>query len=426
MTEQILTPPAPASHRGQLISGTLYLVLAILAIGVVLPQFLGSDRDRLAPLLQTARPELLALALALETLRYIGFGLVVRQIAKLLGRTIPPADTAQMMLASYALSRIFSLGGAMAFIVRMQFFLRHGLSAGRTLALFITHNVLSGAALFVTYLVGVSVLWSRSELEGARLWLALGWTVVVIGAAAVQIALGLYPGLPERIFQRVLGVVQARAPFLVRHAIALGGLTSLALCAGGVVAYFQSASGWTQVAALVWAAVFLVVTGMHGLIARNERIHRILRVALARRLPMVLRSGWFHPDASRQFAGELAAGTRASFGQPGGLARAFVFQAGGLAADVVTLIVVAQALQIPMSAPLIVAAYIIAYYAQLIAPTPGEAGAMEFALLGVLAGLGLPALQAAALTLLFRFISFWLPIPVGVICYFNLKRQGKI
>ena len=78
------------------------------------------------------------------------------------------------------------------------------------------------------------------------------------------------------------------------------------------------------------------------------------------------------------------------------------------------------------SPALIVSAFIIAYYAQLIAPTPGEAGAMEFALLGVLVGLGVPALQAAAMTLLFRFISFWLPIPVGVLCYFNLKRQGKI
>jgi len=415
-----------AGRRRQLISGGIYLGLALIAVVVVLPQFLGSDRDQLVPLLQTARPELLAQALALEAARYFGFGLVVRQLAILLGRKIPAADTAQMMLGSYALSRIFSLGGAMAFIVRMQFFLRHGLSAGRVLALFITHNVLSGAALLTTFVFGLSVLAARGELDGVRLWLALAWLLLAAGVAAAQVALGLYPGVPERLFQRVVTGARARAPFLVRHAIAAGGLTSLALAAGGIAAYTRLSPGWEQIAALVWAALFLLAAGMHGLIARSERSHRVLRVALVRRLPMLLRSGFFHPDASQRFAGDLRDGTRATFGQAGGLLRAQVFQAAGLAADILTLIVVAQSLQIAMPAPLIVAAYIIAYYAQLIAPTPDEAGAMEFALLGVLAALGLPALQAAALTLLFRFISFWLPIPVGVLCYFNLRRQGKI
>ena len=412
--------------RRQLLSGVIYSGLTLVAVYIVLPQFLGQDRDRVLPLLQSVRPEQLASLLLLESVRYVCFGLVARQIALMLGRAIPRQDAVQMMLGSYALSRIFSLGGAMAFIVRMQFYLRHSLTAGRTLALFITHNVVSGAALMTTYLFGLNVLWSRGELAETRLLFAFGWLVVIVATATTQIYVGLRPGFLERAFQQVLNRLRTRVPFLMRHSLSVGLLLTSVLLVAGLVWWQQATPGVEQVVALVWIAVCFIVGALQVFVTFNPRLKRAVQVTMERRLRLALRSGWHQPEASQKFAQELSGGLQTTLGNRSGMLTAFGFQATGLAADIATLVVAAQALQTPMPVELIVAAYIIAYYAQLIAPTPGEAGAMEFALLGVLIGLGLSPLQATTLTLLFRFVSFWLPIPVGVLTYLNLRRQEKI
>ena len=173
------------------------------------------------------------------------------------------------------------------------------------------------------------------------------------------------------------------------------------------------------VAGVVVAALLvstLVSARMRVLFERHvgERLHSALNSRLAQR------------DASQKFTNDLSEGVRHALGERRTLLGAFAFQATGLCADIAALVIAFQALQVPVPVPLIVAAYIIAYYAQLIAPTPGEAGAMEFALLGVLVGLGVSPLNATTTTLLYRFVSFWLPIPFGVLAYLNLKRAGKV
>lgn len=354
-SEQLITAPLEEQprRRRQLLSGVIYLLFAAAAVFVVLPQFLGEDKDKIWPVLHSARPEWLALALAFEAVRYFCFGLVARQIAKMLGQPLRRRDTTQMMLASYALSRIFSLGGATAFLVRLQFFTRRGFSVGRTIGLFITHNVVSGVALFLTYLFGVSVLWLRGELDGYKILAALGWLVVIFAAAGAQVYLGMHPRLLEHV------------------------------------------AAW-------------------GLKRFDRRFRQLFNRAL------------YQPEPLLKLTRDLADSVNMTFRHRRGLLQAFGWQAAGLASDIISLIVAFQALQVPMEPALIVAAYILAYYAQLIAPTPGEAGAMEFGLVIVLIALGLSPLHAATTTLLFRFISFWLPIPFGVIAYFNLKRQGKV
>jgi uncharacterized membrane protein YbhN (UPF0104 family)/tRNA A-37 threonylcarbamoyl transferase component Bud32 len=57
-------------------------------------------------------------------------------------------------------------------------------------------------------------------------------------------------------------------------------------------------------------------------------------------------------------------------------------------------------------------------------PTPGGLGAVEVALTAGLTTAGVPGSLAVSSVLLFRLISFWLPIPVGYVAWVRLQRRG--
>jgi len=59
-------------------------------------------------------------------------------------------------------------------------------------------------------------------------------------------------------------------------------------------------------------------------------------------------------------------------------------------------------------------------------PTPGGIGTIEVALIGGLTASGLNAGVAASVVVLFRVVSFWLPIPIGWVALRYLRRTGEI
>jgi uncharacterized membrane protein YbhN (UPF0104 family) len=61
-----------------------------------------------------------------------------------------------------------------------------------------------------------------------------------------------------------------------------------------------------------------------------------------------------------------------------------------------------------------------------IIPTPGGLGAVEAALTTGLVAAGLHGTQAASAVLLFRLLTFWLPIPAGWIALTYLERRGDL
>ena len=60
------------------------------------------------------------------------------------------------------------------------------------------------------------------------------------------------------------------------------------------------------------------------------------------------------------------------------------------------------------------------------APTPGGLGAIEVALSAGLTAAGLPGATALGAVLLFRLLTFWLPVPVGWIAFNQLHRRGAL
>jgi len=61
-----------------------------------------------------------------------------------------------------------------------------------------------------------------------------------------------------------------------------------------------------------------------------------------------------------------------------------------------------------------------------IMPTPGGLGAVEAALTAGLTAAGLPGAVAVSSVLLFRLLTFWLPVPAGWIALSYLERQGAL
>jgi len=67
-------------------------------------------------------------------------------------------------------------------------------------------------------------------------------------------------------------------------------------------------------------------------------------------------------------------------------------------------------------------AYMTANTVASMAPTPGGVGAIEAALVAVLTGLGVEAASALSIVLVFRLITYWMPVPV---CWFFLGRVRR-
>jgi uncharacterized protein (TIRG00374 family) len=59
-------------------------------------------------------------------------------------------------------------------------------------------------------------------------------------------------------------------------------------------------------------------------------------------------------------------------------------------------------------------------------PTPGGLGAIEAALTAGLTAAGLPGSEALSAVLVFRLITFWLPIPIGWVALGYLQRHDAL
>ena len=60
------------------------------------------------------------------------------------------------------------------------------------------------------------------------------------------------------------------------------------------------------------------------------------------------------------------------------------------------------------------------------APTPGGVGVIEAALVAVLTGVGVESAQAISVVVLFRLITYWLPIPFCWLALNHLRRTNVL
>ncbi len=111
---------------------------------------------------------------------------------------------------------------------------------------------------------------------------------------------------------------------------------------------------------------------------------------------------------------------------PAKLALTALCSFGVSAAYIGSLYIALQAVGLPISLAATALVYATAAVAGSISPTPGGLGALEIAMVATLIGLGMPQPEAYAGVILYRLVTFWLPVPVGFAAYHYLQRRQTI
>jgi uncharacterized protein (TIRG00374 family) len=70
--------------------------------------------------------------------------------------------------------------------------------------------------------------------------------------------------------------------------------------------------------------------------------------------------------------------------------------------------------------------YLVGNTAGAIVPSPGGVGTIEVTLIGGLTAAGVSAGVAASVVILFRVLTFWLPVPAGWLALHSLQRTGDL
>jgi uncharacterized protein (TIRG00374 family) len=103
--------------------------------------------------------------------------------------------------------------------------------------------------------------------------------------------------------------------------------------------------------------------------------------------------------------------------------RALLFAAGNTVFDYLALLAALRAVGADPHPSLVLVAYAAAEVLALVPVTPGGLGFVEGGLVAMLTLAGVPAHNAVAATLLYRIVSFWLPIPAGGVAYAVFRRR---
>jgi uncharacterized protein (TIRG00374 family) len=102
---------------------------------------------------------------------------------------------------------------------------------------------------------------------------------------------------------------------------------------------------------------------------------------------------------------------------------AVVAAVGSAAFDYLALLCALRAVGAVPRPALVLLAYAAAQLLALVPITPGGVGFVEAGLVGTLTLAGVPAQDALAATLLYRLVSYWLPLPAGAVAYLLFRRR---
>ena len=162
--------------------------------------------------------------------------------------------------------------------------------------------------------------------------------------------------------------------------------------------------------AIVGAVLFVVLTLLSVAVLADDRI----LVGLGRLVDRLRRRT---PDAERPPFSAVLIDERDSVrsGLGSKWMRAATFSVARALFDFLTLLIALAAFGADARWSLVLLAYASAMLLGMIPLTPGGLGFVEAGLTSVLVLAGVPATVAISATLLYRLVSFWLPIPIGLV-----------
>ena len=150
---------------------------------------------------------------------------------------------------------------------------------------------------------------------------------------------------------------------------------------------------------------------MHGILLRISRIGFIARI-VERTRPAVVTDT--HPSGWQRFTS-----------QPQKSVLAGLLQLGVFFFDALSVVAIIRGFNLTLPFLLVCFGLLLSLIVGALPLSPGSLVIYESAMTYFYTLLGLPVAAAILVTLVFRFVSFWLPLPVGLILYRHMEQQRK-
>lgn len=237
----------------------------------------------------------------------------------------------------------------------------------------------------------------------------------------------------------------ARYSFLTRQALhsgavaalfvvedVLGAITILLVFAAGFVAVIATTVlpqfTWVILAGLAVALIMVCALGVN-LYRRRPFLERIVH-AVARLfnslLARVIGKEVYDPAHIQLALDDFYVGMAHARRDPPRVIGAFIFNLLRLGFDVASLYFAFWAIGFAIAPAFLLVIFTGSSALSTLSGVPGELGVMETTLAILSTSLGIPPPSAVSAILLFRALSYWLPIPVGYLAFWDLERRGLI
>lgn len=180
--------------------------------------------------------------------------------------------------------------------------------------------------------------------------------------------------------------------------------------------YTPPAMGYTVLMGLVF---FSCLAGLMLIISKQRTISYLL--------PKLNHIRWLKRYITNSGLLTLSKGNRSNwkdlFTNKPAIGRAVLLQMGILSFDAITVFAIVHGFHVSLHPALILFGLLLSLVIGSLPVSPGALIAYESAMTYFYTILGLPLHAALVVTLLFRFFSFWLPIPVGLVLYRQLRHH---
>lgn len=312
------------------------------------------------------------------------------------------------------------------------------------------------------------VIFSFSELEQTIATLRQGDLRYILLALLIQIGWFFLVGITYRSLYRLLGMgesilnltkVAAAATFVnvVMPTAGVGGIAifvnaakknglptgKVTLAAALFVLFDQAAflavlglgmialirrndlSAGEVTASLVFLCIasllaFTLYLGYRSADAMGAFLARLMRLVNAILRPFIRRD-YLRVERAHEFAHEMADGLAALPDRPRGLLKPLFLALVNKGLMICILLCAFLAFQVPYSPGTIVGGYAIGYLFMIVSPTPAGIGVVEGVLPLALRTLRVVWSQAIVITIVYRAMTFWVPLGVGALAFRNLR-----
>ncbi len=160
----------------------------------------------------------------------------------------------------------------------------------------------------------------------------------------------------------------------------------------------------------------------------SERLGKFLAWA-TRLINAILRPfikhNYIPEERAYTFTAELSEGLSEIRKQPHSLRLPFLLALNNKALLFLVMFLIFNAFNVPISAGTLFAGFSVAYLFLIVSPTPSGLGFVEFILPLTLSSMFIPIHAATIITLGYRFITFWMPLLIGMIA-FRIYNHQKI